>query len=88
MIYKSLEDFDEEFEDGRIPGWEDRGEGKYATEAEGQIDLEAFASVEELLTIGILLIKISLIKCFSSSIPSFPISMSLPSSYALTCKNL
>ena len=51
-LYKELEGFEAEFEAGRIEGWEDRGEGKHASEAEGQIDLDAFDSTEELLTIG------------------------------------
>ena len=51
-VYKELESFDEEFEEGRCPGWEDRGEGKQVTEAEGAIDLDAFDTVEELMTIG------------------------------------
>ena len=51
-LYKSLEDFDEQFEAGKVPDWEDRGEGQQAISSEGQIDLHAFDSTEELLTIG------------------------------------
>lgn len=51
-LYKPLEDFQQEFDQGRVSGWEDRGEGRSASEAEGQIDLEAFDSVDELLTLG------------------------------------
>ena len=35
-----------------MAGWEDSGESRLASEAEGQIDLDAFESVEELLTLG------------------------------------
>lgn len=51
-LYKPLEAFEEQFEAGQIPGWEDRGEGHSASSSEGQIDLHAFDSTEELLTIG------------------------------------
>lgn len=53
-LYKELEGFEAEFDGGRVEGWEDRGEGKHASESEGQIDLDAFDSTEELLTIGTL----------------------------------
>ena len=52
-VFKHLEGFDEDFEEGRVAGWEDRGESRLASEAEGQIDLDAFESVEELLTLGV-----------------------------------
>lgn len=51
-VYKPLEGFQADFEGGSVPGWEDRGEGRSVSEAEGQIDLDAFDTVEELLTIG------------------------------------
>ena len=51
-LYKPLDDFEERFEAGSVPEWEDRGEGRSASSSEGQIDLHAFDSTEELLTIG------------------------------------
>lgn len=51
-LYKPFEDFEEQFEAGNISGWEDRGDGQLSSAAEGQIDLHAFDSTEELLTIG------------------------------------
>ena len=51
-LFKPLEDFGERFEAGSVPEWEDRGEGRSARSSEGQIDLQAFDSTEELLTIG------------------------------------
>ncbi len=51
-VYKALEDFDEQFEGGGVPEWEDRGVGQQASDADGQLDLQAFDSTEELLTIG------------------------------------
>ena len=50
--YATLEDFSTQFEEGAVADWEDRGEGQLATEADVQIDLDAFDSVEELLTLG------------------------------------
>ena len=52
-VFKPLDSFDEDFEEGRVGGWEDSGESRLASEAEGQIDLDAFDSVEELLTLGV-----------------------------------
>ena len=51
-VYKDLDSFDEEFESGKCPGWEDKGEGIQVSDDKGTIDLDAFASVEELLTLG------------------------------------
>lgn len=51
-LYKPMEDFEDHFEAGKVPGWENRGEGTSASSSEGQIDLQAFDSTEELLTIG------------------------------------
>jgi hypothetical protein len=59
-IYARLGDFDERFEGGGVPGWEDRGEGPAGasgggangSDAPGAIDASAFASVDELETLG------------------------------------
>lgn len=56
-LYKPFEDFEEQFEAGRVPDWEDKGEGRLARSSEGQIDLQAFESTEELLTLGILFLN-------------------------------
>ncbi len=51
-VYGKLADFDARFEAGEVPGWADRGEGPSADETAAVIDLAAFASVEEVETLG------------------------------------
>ena len=52
QVYAKLESFEEDWAAGRVPGWEDRGEGPAAAGATPAIDLEAFEAVEELETLG------------------------------------
>ena len=50
-VYSKLEgDFDSAFEDGQVPGWEDRGAGRVP--GEQAIDLQAFDTVDELESLG------------------------------------
>lgn len=51
-LYAKLAGFDERFEAGEVPGWADRGEGPLTNESSAIIDLAAFASVEEVETLG------------------------------------
>ena len=52
-VYSKLEqDFDNSFEEGQVPGWEDRGAGRLPGEQENAIDLQAFDTVEELESLG------------------------------------
>lgn len=51
-LYAKLAGFDERFEAGEVPGWADRGEGPSTNESSAIIDLAAFASVEEVETLG------------------------------------
>lgn len=52
-VYSKLEqDFDNSFEEGQVPGWEDRGAGRLPGEQESAIDLQAFDTVEELESLG------------------------------------
>lgn len=52
QVYAKLESYEEDWAGGRVPGWEDRGEGPTANGATAAIDLEAFEAVEELETLG------------------------------------
>lgn len=52
-VYSKLEqDFDNSFEEGQVPGWEDRGAGRLPGAQENAIDLQAFDTVEELESLG------------------------------------
>jgi hypothetical protein len=51
-VYAKLADFDAQFEAGQVPGWADRGEGPATDGASSVFDLAAFASVEEVETLG------------------------------------
>ena len=52
QVYAKQESYEEDWAAGRVPGWEDRGEGPAANGATAAIDLEAFEAVEELETLG------------------------------------
>ncbi len=52
-VYGKLEgEFDSAFEEGQVPGWEDRGGGKLPGEQGNAIDLQAFDTVDELESLG------------------------------------
>lgn len=52
-VYGKLEgEFDSAFEEGQVPGWEDRGGGKLPSDQGNGIDLQAFDTVEELESLG------------------------------------
>ena len=52
-VYSKLEgDFDSAFEEGQVPGWEDRGVGKLPGDQGNTIDLQAFDTVDELESLG------------------------------------
>ena len=52
-VYSKLEgDFDSAFEEGQVPGWEDRGVGKAPGDDGNAIDLQAFDTVDELESLG------------------------------------
>ena len=56
-VYSKLEqDFDNSFEEGQVAGWEDRGAGRLPNEQENAIDLQAFDTVEELESLGTILV--------------------------------
>lgn len=62
-VYSKLEqDFDNSFEEGQVPGWEDRGAGRLPGAQENAIDLQAFDTVEELESLGAELLKDALAK--------------------------
>lgn len=47
-------DFNERWQAGSVPGWEDRGKGSHAADgaASGTLDLDAFDSADELEMLG------------------------------------
>ena len=45
-------DFDSAFEEGQVPGWEDRGAGKLPGQQGSAMDLQAFDTVDELESLG------------------------------------
>ncbi|KAK9906790.1 hypothetical protein WJX75_008099 [Coccomyxa subellipsoidea] len=51
-VYAKLGDFDALWAAGEVPGWADRGQGTAGEDASSAIDVAAFASVEELETLG------------------------------------
>lgn len=51
-VYAKLGDFDALWEAGQVPGWADRGQGSSGEDSSAAIDVAAFASVEELETLG------------------------------------
>ena len=52
-VYSKLEgDFDSAFEEGQVPGWEDRGVGRVPGDEGNAIDLQAFDTVDELESLG------------------------------------
>lgn len=52
-VYSKLEgEFDTAFEEGQVPGWEDRGGGKLPGDQGNAMDLQAFDTVDELESLG------------------------------------
>lgn len=51
-IYAKLGDFEALWEASQVPGWADRGQGSSGEDSSAAIDVAAFASVEELETLG------------------------------------
>lgn len=51
-VYAKLGDIDALWAAGEVPGWADRGQGTAGEDASSAIDVAAFASVEELETLG------------------------------------
>lgn len=51
-VYGKLSNFAERWEAGQVPGWADRGQGSAGEDSTAAIDVAAFASVEELETLG------------------------------------
>ena len=68
-------DFDSAFEEGQVPGWEDRGAGKVPGQQGSAMDLQAFDTVDELESLGEL------------SFASYPVSLfvCVPASLRLPC---
>ncbi len=60
-VYAKLADFEVLWEAGQVPGWADRGQGTAGEDAASVIDVAAFASVEELETLGAAPVACSLI---------------------------
>ena len=52
-VYGKLEgEFDSAFEEGQVPGWEDRGAGMLPGQQGSAMDLQAFDTVDELESLG------------------------------------
>jgi len=52
-VYSKLEgEFESAFEEGQVPGWEDRGGGKLPGDQGNAMDLQAFDTVDELESLG------------------------------------
>ena len=51
-MYAKLGDFEASWEAGQVAGWADRGQGSSGEDSSAAIDVAAFASVEELETLG------------------------------------
>ncbi|DBB14656.1 hypothetical protein WJX82_004178 [Trebouxia sp. C0006] len=62
-VYSKLEgEFDTAFEEGQVPGWEDRGGGKLPGDQGNAMDLQAFDTVDELESLGADALKDALTK--------------------------